>query len=65
MAAWVGAYLFAIYAMNRHERGLCPDCLAALPLNPSEEVERKRSWLRIACATAVSSVAVVWGEFID
>lgn len=45
LAVWAGAYLFAVYAEFQHRRSLCPDCLAALPLNPSEEAERKRSWL--------------------
>src|SRR5437868_7136358 len=38
---------------------------SASPSGFSWVVTRKRSWLRIASATAVSSVAVVWGEFID
>lgn len=46
LAAWVGAWMFAVYANFQHERSLCPDCLGAMPLNPSEEAEAKRRWLR-------------------
>src|SRR5919204_1899847 len=52
-----------------------PSCLSARCIARSEPsaspsgfscvVIRKRSLLRIASATAVSSLAVVWGEFID
>src|SRR6266540_3434031 len=38
---------------------------SASPSGFSCVVMRKRSWSRIASATAVSSLAVVWGEFID
>src|SRR5881394_2078953 len=37
----------------------------ASPSGFSWVVRTKRSWPRIASATAVSSLAVVWGEFID
>jgi hypothetical protein len=46
LAAWTGAFLLTIYAAYQHERALCPDCLGAMPLDPAEEVERKRRWLR-------------------
>src|SRR5207237_6505515 len=38
---------------------------SASPSGFSCVVTRKRSWSRIASATAASSLAVVWGEFIN
>src|SRR5262245_48816389 len=38
---------------------------SASPSGFSWVVMTKRSWPRIASATAASSLAVVWGEFID
>lgn len=44
--AVVGVVVLAWVAMRRHDRRLCEACMAAMPLNPSEQATRyrKRFW---------------------
>ena len=61
-ATLVALVLVSWAAMREHDRGLCEECMASMPLNPAEAAQRYRA--RLAVAHLAADLRLVVGYLL-